>query len=61
MKKIRWGIVSTAKIGIEKMIPAIKKCKHSELIAIASRNEDNAKEVAKKLNIPLIVYLKNFS
>ena len=28
MKKIHWGILSTAKIGIEKVIPAMQQGKH---------------------------------
>ncbi len=52
MKKIRWGILSTAKIGREKVIPALQKGQYCEVTAIASRNEDQAKEVADKLQIP---------
>jgi predicted dehydrogenase len=51
MKKIRWGILSTAKIGIEKVIPALQKGQCCEVTAIASRNEDQAKEIAAKLQI----------
>ena len=40
MKKriINWGILSTAKIGWEHVIPAIKKSKNSKVKALASRN-----------------------
>ena len=37
-KKVRWGIVSTANIGIEKVIPGILKSPHSEVVALASRD-----------------------
>ncbi len=52
MEKIQWGILSTAKIGIEKVIPAMQQGKHSEIVAIASRTHKSAHEVAKKLKIP---------
>ena len=52
MKKILWGILSTAKIGLEKVIPAMQQGKHSEIVAIASRTHENAREAAKKLKIP---------
>ena len=37
-KKVRWGIISTANIGIEKVIPGILKSPHSEVVALASRD-----------------------
>ena len=42
-RKIRWGILSTAKIGREKVIPAIMASPSSEVVAIASRNLDRAR------------------
>ena len=41
-RKIKWGIISTAKIAETDLIPAIKKSKNSELVAVASRNKDKA-------------------
>ncbi|MBC8181164.1 Gfo/Idh/MocA family oxidoreductase [candidate division KSB1 bacterium] len=52
MKKIRWGILSTANIGIQKVIPAMQKGEHCEVIAIASRSIEKARQVADKLTIP---------
>ena len=52
MKKLNWGILSTAKIGIEKIIPAMQQGKHSEIVAIASRTHADALEAAKNLKIP---------
>ena len=52
MKKIHWGILSTAKIGIEKVIPAMQQSKHCEMAAIASRTQESAREAAKHLKIP---------
>lgn len=51
MSKIRWGILSTAKIGTEKVIPAMQQGSHSEVTAIASRDVDRAKEAAAQLGI----------
>lgn len=48
---VKWGILSTAKIGRDKVIPALQKAKGLEVAAIASRNEDNARAVAKELGI----------
>lgn len=52
MKKIKWGILSTAKIAREKVIPAMQKSAYNEVIAIASRNEEQAKTTAELLKIP---------
>ncbi len=52
MKKVSWGILSTAKIGVEKVIPAMQKGKYSKITAIASRNIGKAKEAAQQLGIP---------
>ena len=51
MKKIRWGILSTAKIGTEKVIPAMQRGQYSEITAIASRSLKTARETTQKLNI----------
>jgi predicted dehydrogenase len=52
MKKIRWGILSTAKIGTVKVIPAMQKGEHCEILAIASRNLDKASQISKQRGIP---------
>jgi predicted dehydrogenase len=51
MKKIRWGILSTATIAKEDVIPAMQKGAHSEIIAIASREIEKAWQVAERFNI----------
>ncbi|MBK8187211.1 MAG: Gfo/Idh/MocA family oxidoreductase [Cellvibrio sp.] len=51
-KKIRWGIISTANIGVAKVIPALQKSKHNQVVAIASRDIHPAMEWAQKLSIP---------
>ena len=50
--KVKWGILSTAKIGVQKVIPAMQNGQFIQVEAIASRDAEKAKEVAKKLNIP---------
>ncbi|MAD79926.1 MAG: Gfo/Idh/MocA family oxidoreductase [Pirellulaceae bacterium] len=52
MAGIRWGILSTAKIGTEKVIPAMQQGELCEIAAISSRSVETAVEVAKRLGIP---------
>ena len=49
--KIKWGILSTAAIATEHVIPAIINSKYGNVHAIASRSYDKAKIAADKLNI----------
>jgi predicted dehydrogenase len=49
--KVKWGVLSTAKIGWEKVIPAMQRGEHSEVVAIASRSLDQARAVADRLGI----------
>jgi predicted dehydrogenase len=51
MDKIRWGVLSTAKIGREKVIPAIQRSQLGHVTAIASRSLARAKAVAAELGI----------
>ncbi|HEY0893963.1 MAG TPA: Gfo/Idh/MocA family oxidoreductase [Cellvibrio sp.] len=51
MKKLRWGVLSTAKIGREKVIPALQKSVHNQVLAICSRDEQSARRVADELHI----------
>ena len=50
-KKVRWGILSTAIIGMSKVTPAIMKSPHSEVIAICSRDAAKSRVAADKLGI----------
>jgi predicted dehydrogenase len=52
MKKVVWGILSTAKIGLVKVIPAMQKSALIEVRGIASRSEAAAREAASELGIP---------
>src|SRR5437660_6859904 len=51
-KKLRGGVLSTANIGRAAVIPAIQHTANGELRAVASRDEQKAREFAAKLNIP---------
>jgi predicted dehydrogenase len=52
MKRVRWGILSTAKIGTQKVIPAMQRGELCEIVAISSRDEQAARQAASELGIP---------
>jgi predicted dehydrogenase len=52
MKKIRWGLLSTAHIN-NQLIPAIRHSRFGELVAVASRGEEKARSYAELWQIPL--------
>ena len=49
--KVRWGILSTADIGMKKVTPAIMRSAHSEVVGIASRDLGRAEAAARELGI----------
>jgi predicted dehydrogenase len=49
---VRWGVLSTARIATEKVIPGIRRAPNCEVLAIASRDADRATAVAARLGIP---------
>ena len=51
MSKVRWGILSTAKIAVTKVIPGMQKGVWSEVTAIASRDRGKAEHAARTLGI----------
>jgi predicted dehydrogenase len=51
--RVRWGVISTANIGLEKVLPGMMNSKEIEIRAIASRSLKSAKKAAKKLGIPV--------
>lgn len=51
-EKVKWGILSTANIGVKKVIPAMQAGEFSEIVAIASRDGEKVKQVARELGIP---------
>lgn len=51
MSTVRWGIISTADIGVTKVIPAIQQAENCEVVAIASRDAERAAAAARRLGI----------
>jgi len=51
MRKLRWGVLSTADIGLSQVIPAMQQGKHCQIEAIASRDLSKARQAAKRLGI----------
>lgn len=49
--KISFGVISTARIGTDKVIPAMQLGKYTKITAIASRDIAKAEKAAKKLSI----------
>ena len=52
MKPVKWGIISTANIGMEKVIPGMMKSANIEIVAMSSRKLKSARAAADKLGIP---------
>ena len=50
--EVRWGIMSTADIGLRKVIPAIQRADRCRVVAIASRDAGRARAEADRLGIP---------
>jgi len=49
--KVSWGVLGVAKIGVEKVIPAMQKGSRSRVDAIASRDIGKAKDAAAALGV----------
>ena len=49
----RWGILSTAKIGREQVIPQLQDSDNGVVTAIASRDLDRARALADRFGAPL--------
>jgi predicted dehydrogenase len=52
MKPVKWGVVSTANIGVAKVIPGMLRSSLLEVAAIASRDISRSEMEARKLGIP---------
>ena len=50
-RKVRWGIISTANIGMTKVTPGIMKSPHSEVVALASRDRGSAERALARLGL----------
>ena len=51
-RTLRWGVLSTAKIATEKVIPGLRRSARNEVVAIASRSAEGAEAAARALEIP---------
>jgi predicted dehydrogenase len=51
-KILRWGVLSTAKIGLKNVIPAMQRGQFTSVNAIASRDLAKAQKAATALGIP---------
>ncbi|MEQ8790690.1 MAG: Gfo/Idh/MocA family oxidoreductase [Pirellulaceae bacterium] len=51
MRKLRWGVLSTARIGTQKVIPAMQRGELCDIAAIASRDLERAQQAAGALGI----------
>ena len=54
MNELRWGILSTAKIGREKVVPAMQRAARTKVVAIGSRDVERARDYARELSIPTV-------
>jgi predicted dehydrogenase len=52
LEKIRWGILGTARIATEHVIPGIAASRYGSVSAIASRDQAAGQSVASRLGIP---------
>lgn len=52
MERVRWGILSTAKIARTKVIPAMQQSARCDVVALASRDYDAARSAASALGVP---------
>ena len=52
MKKVSWGVLSTANIGLQRVIPAMQQSALCSIDAIASRSLEAAERAAARVGIP---------
>ncbi len=52
MNKVRWGILSTANIGMKTVVPAMQQGAYCEVTALASQRLEKAQAAAARLGIP---------
>jgi predicted dehydrogenase len=50
--KVRWGVLGCASIAVNKVIPAMQRSDHCEVVAIGSRDAERAAAAASQLGIP---------
>lgn len=52
VRKVKWGVLSTANIGVKKVIPGMQLGQFCEVAAICSRDGKKAETAARQLKIP---------
>lgn len=50
-EKVKWGVLGVANIGVKKVIPAMQRGHSTEVIGIASRDFERARQAAGRLGI----------
>ncbi|MBE2182147.1 MAG: Gfo/Idh/MocA family oxidoreductase [Anaerolineae bacterium] len=53
-QRIRWGVISTARIGAKAVIPAIQKSNNGIVAAVGSRDLEKGRTFANHCNIPKV-------
>jgi hypothetical protein len=48
---VRWGVLGTARIAVAKVIPGMRRCRWSRVVAIASRDPMKARQAADVLGL----------
>lgn len=51
MSKIRWGVLGTARIAVDQVIPAMQQGQSTEVVALASRDLSKAQHAAHQLGV----------
>ncbi len=51
MRGVRWGVLGTARIGVEKVIPGMQRGSLCDVVAIASRDASTARRAAERLGL----------
>lgn len=51
-RRVRWGVLGAARIAVKKVIPAMQRAAHCEIVGLASRERLKAEEAARELGIP---------
>src|ERR1051326_2271457 len=51
-RKLRWAVLGTGKFATTVSIPAMRECRHTEIVGIASRSAQKAETAARTLGLP---------
>ena len=52
MRRVKWGVLSTSEFARTKLLPALRRCQHVELVAVASRDLTRARAFAAEFGMP---------